>query len=267
MCNNLRQLVFLFLVFISSYSFAQQQLYDDYEKKAGMLMEKIRAKTNSEEDKKELSRIAIGFQNYGQNFDQLSHDYINSLKYVDKAIAFFICLDDTAGIANNKKFNGYLLGRLKRFPEAKQEIKTAIELYSLLKRDNGVAVSQFDLAKVYASENKIDSAIYYCDISSRFWKAKNDSGRIFNNQNMMIDLLTKMGDIKNAKALQEETTKYNAAPKNHWLSVIDFYTVSIHLFTAANEKENVVRYEKLLDDKKAELKKQNIEAHSYYENE
>jgi len=255
----------IILYFLSLQAYGQDSVYAEYEKKADTLMTKIKARSNSEGDVKELKQIAFGFQNYGQLLDESGHDHINALKYTDKAINFFTVLGDTASIANNNKFKGYLLGRLKRFPEAKAIIKTAIGLYQLLKKDAGVAVSQFDLSRVYEMENKFDSAIYYCNISLAYWNSKSVAPRMLGNQTMLINLLIKIKDNERAKATQLISEKLITTQDFHWQDLIDFYFVSAQLYKAINESVTAANYQKLYDNKIADLKKENIIARSYFD--
>ncbi len=56
------------------------------------------------------------------------------------------------------------------YSEAKIEAWPAIHLYALKNVQTGVAVAKFDLSRVYDHENKLDSAIYFCNASLNFWE-------------------------------------------------------------------------------------------------
>lgn len=58
---------------------------------------------------------------------------------------------------------------LANFSDAKKEVEIAINLYGRKKPGFGIAVSRFDLARIYEHEHKLDSAIYYCDTALIFW--------------------------------------------------------------------------------------------------
>lgn len=107
--------------------------------------------------------------------DESSHDYKGAMLLTDSAIYLFNSLEDTLSEANNRKFKGYLLGRFGKFEEGKHEIQKAIRLFELKKASWGVAVSQFDLSRLFEFENKIDSAILYCSITISYWKTKSNN--------------------------------------------------------------------------------------------
>ena len=136
-------------------------------------------------------------------------------------------MKDTLNVANNKKFKGYLLGRFGKFSEAKAEIQVAIDLFRLKNKDWGVAVSQFDLSRVYEFENKTDSAIYYSNISLSYWKSKGDNGRILGINNMLMNLLLKSKQLEKAVVIQKESEMLATNPELHWQGIIDFYLVSM----------------------------------------
>ena len=229
-----------------------------------LLLNKINAKTITPDEKKELKAKAFIFQNYGQGLDEEQHDYKQSLQYVNKAIVIFNSLNDTLNIANNKKFKGYLLGRSGNFTEAKIEINSAIELFQAKGAAWGVAVSQFDLSRVYEFENKLDSAVYFSSIALVYWKSVNNNARVLILQTMLINLYTKAKDFNNAKAYQKDAEKLISDPELHWLNLIDFYFVSEKLFEKLMNPSISNRYKDLYDSKLKELAQKGIFAKSYY---
>lgn len=237
----------------------------EYNRKVDSLLNRIESNTMVDTDKNELKAMAFDLQNRGQFLDEREHDYKNSLVFINKAIAIFKYLDDTLNIANNKKFKGYLLGRFGKFSDAKSEIKQAIDLFRSKNREWGVAVSEFDLSRVYEFENKLDSAIYYCTSSLTYWKSQNDIFRIVNNQTMLIHLLVKDKQLSKAKSIQEELEQLTNATKLQWQAMIDFYLVSAKLYEALNTPELSAKYTTLYNNKIVELKQQNIVAKSYYD--
>jgi hypothetical protein len=228
------------------------------------LLNKLRSKTITDSERKQLRTLALGIQNRGQSLDESKHDYASSLRLVSFATAIFNALGDTLNEANNRKFKGYLLGRFKRFAEGKAEIQQAINLFQLKKADWGVAVSQFDLSRLFEFENKPDSALFYCNIAISYWKGKGNTSRIFLNQNMLINLLTKLNRLTEAKLLQTESSKMAEDPEQHWQGLLDFYVVSENLFKAAKEFKSAEDYKILYEKKVMDLKKEGITAISYF---
>jgi hypothetical protein len=228
------------------------------------LLNKLRSRTITDAERKELKMRAFDLQNRGQSLDESSHDYAASLTLVNKAITIFNSLEDTLNEANNRKFKGYLLGRFDKFAEGKAEIQQAIHLFQLKKADWGVAVSHYDLSRLFEFENKPDSALFYCHIAISYWKAKGNSARIFLNQNMLINLLTKSNRLAEAKLLQTESIKMAENPEHHWQGLLDFYMVSENLYKAAKELKSADHYRKLYEKKILDLKREGITAISYF---
>lgn len=249
-----------FLIFyIGFFGFSQAQT-DSSE----FLLNKLRSNTITDPERKQLKTFAFDLQNRGQSLDESKHDYAASLILVNKAIIIFNALNDTLNEANNRKFKGYLLGRFNKFAEGKVEIQQAIYLFQLKKADWGVAVSQFDLSRLFEFENKLDSALFYCNIAISYWKANGNAARIFLNQNMLINLLTKLNRLAEAKILQTESTKMAENPKEHWQGLLDFYIVSENLYKAAKEFKSADVYKKLYEKKVLDLKIEGITAASYF---
>jgi hypothetical protein len=249
-------LILCFSVFSNSYAQTDS---------SKILLNKLSIKTITDAERKELKARAIDIQNRGQFLDESVHDYTGSLMLVDKAVTIFNLLGDTLNEANNRKFKGYLLGRFFKFEEGKAEIQQAIQLYKLKNADWGIAVSQFDLSRLFEFENKIDSALFYCNIAVSYWKGKGNSARIFLNQNMLINLLRKSNNITEAKLLQAESFKMAINPELHWQGLLDFYVTSENLYAAAKEFKLAKYYKKLYAKKISDLKKEGITASSYFE--
>jgi len=235
------------------------------EKEIELLLNKAHSKIITADEKKELKAFAFDIQNKGQRLDEQDHDYRQALNHIDKAIAIFSALDDTLNIANNKKFKGYLLSRFGKFSEAKAEIADAVNLFQLKNKDWGVVVSQFDLARVYEFENKIDSAVYYTDISVSFWKSKGNNSRILSSNVMLINLFIKLKQLEKARIIQKESVILATDPEMHWQGIIDLYFASMKLYKAANELNTADQYQKLYINRVSDLKKDAITARSYYD--
>ena len=262
----------LVLLLITSQSIFAQNNYDNLvsttdEKKADALLEKVRLKQATEDEKNELQRIAVLIQNKAQNQDPNQRDYKKSLASIDKAIVLFDALNDTLDVANNKKFKGFLLGRLGKFRDAKNETTAAIQLYQIKKMNAEVAVSQFDLARMFEFEGKPDSAIYYAGFAHTFWKQKDVDLRVLIINNMLVSLYLKSQEPEQAKTVQQESALLLSKPDMHWQAVIDFYYTSMLLFRTVNDIGVAGDYRKLYDAKIEELRRTGIIAKSYYEND
>jgi tetratricopeptide (TPR) repeat protein len=256
-------LVIFFLLINTFTSGAQAPKIND--SAVDMLINKVITKTISPEEKKELKTKAFELQNYGQNLDEVYHDYKKSVQYTSKAIMLFNLLNDTLNVANNLKFRGYLLGRLGNFSEAKSDIRLAIQLFQLRNAAWGVAVSQFDLSRVYDFENKLDSAVYFSSTPLVYWKSVKNNTRIIILQTMLTHLFTKLKEFDKAEFHQKEAEKLITEPRLHWQNIIDFYFVSEALFRKLNLLTTANHYKHLYNSKRNELKQDGISARSYYD--
>ena len=248
-------LIFTFGLFLNS------QAQSD---SVALLLTKLNSNTITDGERKILKRMAFDVQNRGQLLDESSHDYKGALLLTDSAINIFNSLRDTLSEANNKKFKGYLLGRFGKFEEGKSEILQAINLFQLKNALWGVAVSQFDLSRLYELENKLDSALHYCNIAISYWKTTDNNARVFLNQNMLINLLTKSKDIVKAKLLQNESIKISENNQQHWQGLLDFYIVSKNLYKASKDFRLAKIYRNLDSKLITELSSTGMVANSYF---
>ncbi len=230
-----------------------------------ILVTKLERKTITDTEKKALRTLALDIQNRGQILDESSQDYKGALQLTDSAIYLFKDLNDTLSEANNRKFKGYLLGRFEKYEEGKREIQKAIQLFQLKKADWGVAVSQYDLSRLYEFQNLLDSALYYCNTAIFYWKQKGNLDRVFLGQNMLINLLTKTNDLSKAKTIQYESSQISDSTKQHWQGLLDFYVVSEHLYKASKEFKVADNYHSLYSKLITELNSSGIQASSYFD--
>lgn len=255
----MKQGFYILILLLGSYGHAWAQA-DSTDR----LLYKLQSNTITDAERKQLKAYGFDYQNGGQVMDESKHDFAGALILTNKAVTIFHALHDSLNEANNLKFKGYLLGRLGRIGEGKKEIQQAINLFGIKKAGWGVAVSQFDLARVFEFENKFDSALFYCNLAISYWKAKGDNGRIFLNQNMLIHLLTKLNRLPGAGVLQSESTKMAENPVHHWQGLLDLYVVSYNLFRVAQEDSLATHYQQLYAAKLAALKAEGITARSYF---
>jgi len=245
--KKLKYLLILIIGFYSMITFSQNQI-DSICQVRDNLIGKAKNKTLSEKDKKTLIKLVFEIQNRGFKLEENYSDALNSLVWIDNAIPVWIALKDTSMYANLLKFKGLLLGYIGKHYEAKLVIRQAISLYTLKNQEFGVAVSYFDLSKVYEQEAKIDSAFYFINLALKYWVTKNDTSRIIGQNIQLINLYLKTGDISNAKILQQYTEKNLRINKEYWYNQMNFYYLSYKI----NEYDNNVvlrdKYYKLYQD-------------------
>jgi hypothetical protein len=251
----MKAIFFIFLVFISSIACCQQ---DTTGNKIHDLLLKAGKQQLNKDELKEVRSYATNIQNSGFHLEEFSHDYRGALTNIDQALDIWHLLRDTFNIANLHKYKGYLLGHLNRFSEAKTEIDSAIRLFSAVKYPSGVAVSKFDLSKVYESELKLDSSLKYAVLTLTFWKIKKDTTRIMISYNQIINLYLKMKEYKLAANAQDAASLLLTKKNLYWRQVMDFYFLSIQLYKKLNRAVLQQKYQVLFDDKWKELSAENI---------
>jgi len=263
----MNRLLLLLLLAFTVPSMAQNYSANTDEKRIDALLDKLHARQASQDDRKELQEIAITLQNKGQDPQELQRQYKKSLSNIDKAIELFYALGDTLSEANNRKFKGFLLGRNGKMTEARKETQAAIQLYRLQNLNAEVAVSQFDLARMFEFESKPDSAIYYANLSRVFWKLKEVDLRVLIINNMLVSLFLKAGQPELAKPVQQESVVLVSKPQMQWQAIVDFYFTSMLLFKTFNDNGVAGDYRQLYNAKIDALRKQGIVAKSYYESD
>jgi len=216
---------------------------------------KSQKETISEEKKKEIIPCVYEIQNEGFYFDEKKCKYDSAKYKIESALKIWQHINDTLNQANLLKYLGYLNGRLGYFDSGKKQISGAINLYTIKKVEYGVAVSLFDLSKIYEFENKIDSAIFFSNKALNYWKQKNNSGRIVGINNNLINLFLKKKELQNSKSLIAKNNNYVVKDEIYWLQELDFYFISSQYFLKIKDKKNKKKYLTLYSDKISELEK------------
>ena len=212
--------------------------------------------TFSPDKTKEINSCIYEIQNEGFFLDEEKCKYDSSKIQIEKALSLWQHINDTANQANLLKYLGYLNGRLGYFHLGKIQISKAIELFTSKNMDYGVAVSWFDLAKVYEFENKIDSALFFTTKALDYWKQKSNGKRIFGLNNYLIHLLAKGKKSKYIDTLIRKNSLYLLKEKIYWREELDYYFTAFKLFEKTKEKENKKRFLSLYLLKMSELKKE-----------
>ncbi len=147
----------------------------------------------SAEKKNYIKPCIYEIQNAGFYFDEHQCKYDSSKIKIEQALKIWVHINDTLNQANLIKYLAYLNGRLGNYAIGKSQIVQAIRLYRLKKDESGVAVSYFNLGRIYQFQNKIDSAIFFIEKASLFWKQQNNPARGF-LKNLEVSAITSCGE-------------------------------------------------------------------------
>jgi hypothetical protein len=246
---------------------ANAQHYTDAtdDKQTDLLVNKMRQQTATEEDRVALQKIAFALQDNSQRLDEQQHDYRKSLQNTDKALTLFETLGDTLNMAFNRKYKGHLLVRLNKIAAAKAEIRAAIALYRAKNTGAGVASSQFDIARIFEFENKPDSAIYYAKAAGAYWQLQENNLQTIVINNLLLYQLLQLNQTEKAQAVYRESESLLKKQAPHWQPLLDYYFTAMLLFRQINDISNANHYRELYIDKMESLRKEGINAKSYYE--
>jgi len=258
----MKPFIVLISCIISFSSFGQQVPGTSPSDRVTLLVDKISSNTITENERKELKKLTYGIQNKGLMLDHIRSDYSNSLVKTDEALLIWIAMADTLNEANNRKFKGYLLGRLGRFPEAKREIDVAIKLFQIKNKKWGVAVSHFNLSRVYEYEHKLDSALYFADLAVNYWKTTTDTFRILGNSNQLFNLYYQSEQYVKAEEIQKECEMFPKIRTLNGTGLLDFYYLSHLLYGKMENAMLAEKYKKLYKD---ELKSSGSKRKSKFE--
>lgn len=191
-------------------------------------------------------------------YDELLHDDKQALNYTGKSIAIHRDIGDTLEMANMYKYAGMLKGRLGMYAAAKADIDVAINLFRQKEYAPGVAVSMFDLALVYIGEKKPDSAIYYLERAKEYWVAVDNPGRIFNLNNVYMDVLYSAKETMKCRAIINENEEIMSRTKIFFRDKLDFYSTAAK-YSFKEPGYNSGRYASLYTQLSDSLNKQGIE--------
>lgn len=223
------------------------------------------SKQITKEEKEGLVNCIYIIQNSGFMYDEKECKYDSAKAQIEIALKLWKYLKDTLNQANLLKYLGYLNGRLGQYRLAKSQIQEAIKLYEVRNANFGIAVSLFNLSRVYEYQNIIDSAIYYTTQAKIFWTTKKDTSRLILLNNNLIHLAAKTNFPRNYEPLINENNVLLSNARTYWLQELDFYYVTFEFYKNLNNKKQNI-FEKLYNEKIAILEKTDqIKKYSVYD--
>jgi hypothetical protein len=261
----MKQLLFLLLVIHAMPLLAQEPDLFTNNSAFTILVGKVRSAQASAAEKQQLAAVAGKFQNESQQLERSGRQNKKALEYTDKSIAAWEALADTPNLALSHKYKSFLLGRMGKYAEAKQETNTTIALYNAQKENAGVALAQLDLARFYQLESKLDSAVILALSSRAYWKRQGNHLRLLMTNNMLVNLELEANEPEKGEKIFRESQLLAANPEIHWQALLDFYYTSFMLYQKMNDIGTASRYRNLYFEKQSALSQQGITAKSYYE--
>lgn len=216
--------------------------------------------------KDDLVQCAFKIQNEAFLLDEMECKFDSARILTEKAMEIWRYIDDILNQANLLKYLGYLNGHLGKFDLAKSQIHEAIKFYKLKDAEYGVAVSLFNLSRVYEYQLNIDSALYYANRSKEFWTIQKDAGRLLSLNNHLLHLYSLGGSSENYEILIAQNSNFLEAPDIYWQSELDFYFVTSKLYEKLNLSKEQEKFEKLYQMEIEDLQqKVTMKAYSLYD--
>jgi len=217
------------------------------------------------EKKREINNCIYEIQNDGFHLDEKECKYDSARLKIESALKIWEHINDTLNQANLLKYLGYLSGRLRHFALGKTQIAKAINFYKIKKSESGVAVSFYDLSRIYEFENKIDSAINLSYKALLFWRQKNNRDRIVSINNNLINLYLKIAEKKKIPSILSENSHLIAWGNVYWLQEIDFYFLAKQYYAGVKNKKESKEYQALYESKTAAEKDKGQKKYSLYD--
>lgn len=144
--------------------------------------------------------LGITLQNIAFCYEEKKNNINEALRYSLQAKEIWEASNDSMNAANIYKYVGYLMGKQKKYTEGKMYIYKAETLFHTLDNSRGIAVCYFDLAMLYKEERQLDSTVVFLLKAKNIWKGYDDSSRIFNINNELLQVYSSMK--KRRKAFQ-----------------------------------------------------------------
>ncbi len=162
-------------------------------------------------------KTALTYLNIANLYDEHKGDIDSAMIYSHKSLATWTEENDTMQMANLYKYIGLLKGRNAQYEDAELSINTAIGMYKQMGFEQGVAVSEFNMADVHYQSKNYNEGLRLYDKSKDFWVTRKDTGRIYAQNILGVKLYDAVGNkdmvqklIKENQTIesQKEVNKY-----------------------------------------------------------
>jgi len=170
------------------------EMLKDFPQKAIPIFKQVAISYENQNNLKKAGQTNL---NIASIYDEHSNKLDSALIYSNKSLEIWKRKNDTLQIANLYKYVGLLNGKAEKFEEAKSFISQAIKLYQDKGFEQGIAVSEFNLADVYFREKKFQESELLFNKATEFWRRKGSFSRVFTNNILGIRIYENLGK-KNA---------------------------------------------------------------------
>ena len=141
------------------------------------------------ESKKQFEKAGDMFLNAAFLFEEKIMKMDSASIYALRSLDNYLLGSDTMKIANLYKYYGYLVGMTGDLRKGKINIEEAKEIYLRRDYDEGIAVCNFNLARLAIKERSFAEADSLLTKARQIWEVNEDAGRLFliDSLKMIVD--------------------------------------------------------------------------------
>ena len=201
---------------------------------------------------------ALCYQNIAFAYQEKLDNIDKAIPFINKAIPIWAEIRDSLNQANILKYLGMLQGKIGEYDTGKETIKKAICLFDKMKFNAGIAVSYYDLALLYESENQIDSCISYLNKNKIYFETIQDTFRIFNANNRLFEIYLKNKMFTSASEIYEYNLRMENSNQVYWQQLIDYYRICIKYYDLIDNADFVSLFQRKYNQLRDSLANQEI---------
>ena len=141
--------------------------------------------------------VGICLSNAAHLYEEQFANIDSALLLAQQGLEYSIAANDTLNKGHGYRYTGFLIGiSSNNIDEAISRIEKSKEFYSLRSFDDAIAVSDYDLARVYYKQKQYDLSEKLLQKSTNYFKEKQVLQRIFNNNLFGLRLYKESGNAK-----------------------------------------------------------------------
>ena len=191
----------------------EQSGFDTYQRSPKEALPIFKQVALEYEESENLKMTGITNLNIANIYDEHVDQIDSALIYAERSLHIWSTMRDSMQMANLFKYIGLLKGKRGQFAEAKSSIRTAIRTYNGLGFEQGIAVSEINLAKTYFREKEYEKSMRYFESSKQFWLQKNEVNRVYTDNIVGIEIHAAMKNDEKVESLIKENHKIEEQTK------------------------------------------------------
>ncbi len=165
------------------------------------MMEKL---ANLYAENKDFIGASGTYYNMATIYETTLDEKNKAILYGNKSLETAKLAKDDAQQAKLLQYVGYLKGQTGNSKDGKKDIVDAVMKYKSLNDENGVATSQFNLARVFYIEGALDESAHFLNKALSHYRNIKDDENIFYNNLFAISLYSKMQQTEKLQAAINE---------------------------------------------------------------